>query len=1019
MTLRNYLISIGTACAFILSFAIAEAQTSPLPPGLVRAGSSSSNASSRTSLPPVVQPASTPAPAVTTTPATAPRFTPPVSTSPLNPGTRTAGSNLLGLPSVTTTAATASTSGKTNSTALKFENAESYIVLMAYAAATGRTLIIAPDAPKATITLKSQPDIELTKEEYLEAIEKTLAMNSIVLEPDGTKFLKVFAKGKVRTEGIKTIIDEPDKPHPELGRTISQMITFKHLAVAEGQKALEGFKKPDGLFQVFERTNTILVTDTQENINRMLEIVKFIDQPIAITDEVNVRTIKYAKADDIKKRIEELVAESQKQQQAKEEIKANASGSPGISRTPISPVTTSILGSRTLPPGLVRPGSSPTPVVPNETLSAMISDADRGMIRGKVQVIADERSNKLIIVTRPENMMFFDKIIEVLDIPTTPEIEVEIIPLDFAMADTSDSKDGEKSMLDILNELIGKGSTTRTTTSSKSSSSSSSNKRSTPYGGPGGNQNLTSAAATPAPAPVAPVTRAPSADRESTGKIGELSAENITILADKRSNSIIVMGRKTDIAQIKALIRKLDMPLQQVIIETVLLQVQLTDTIKTGIDWIHSSIMSKNHISAMGAGGGGSDKPLDNLAQAAANVAKVAGSKYYFLFDKLDLNMVVSASKEDSRVKVLQSPVLMTVNNKEATLESTDMRYLYKGVRYAGGYNDGREVPDYEQRDFGVTIKVTPRINQNGLVHLKVDQKFETLGTPQFIPGAGGSTDTNSASGGTSGGYFPTISTSKLQADVSVTSGQTIMLGGLVRTEKSVSDTGIPVLKDIPLIGRYLFGSTENKDDAKELMIFLTPHVVTNSTAAQLDAQRRMENINMDGIWSKGWSNSELAEPPKFGDLLNREYRKQEQLKKEREAEERLQEFEKRHNPDRTPDSAPKNLYKEKYTLPPPLEVKEEQPSTAPEEPQLRTPTPEPVGKPSGAMRLLDDKNGTNITVPATPPPKVTIPAPEAAEPTPTIKAAGQMRVIEEKTEPLLAIPAPAPAKPPAPEAAK
>jgi type II secretory pathway component GspD/PulD (secretin) len=279
--------------------------------------------------------------------------------APLSP--RTAGSSLLGLPSTGTETAAATTAAKTNSTALKFENTESSIVLMAYAAATGRILIIAPDAPKATITLKSQPDIELTKEEYLEAIEKTLAINGIVLVPDGTKLLRVFAKGKVRTEGIETIIEEPGKPHPEQGRTISQMITFKHLAVAEGQKALEGFKKPDGLFQVFERTNTILVTDTQENINRMLEIVKFIDQPIAITDEVNVRIIKYAKADDIKKRIEELVAESQKQQQAKEEIKSTTSGAPGIIRSPISPITTSILGSRTLPPGLVRPGAPATP----------------------------------------------------------------------------------------------------------------------------------------------------------------------------------------------------------------------------------------------------------------------------------------------------------------------------------------------------------------------------------------------------------------------------------------------------------------------------------------------------------------------------------------------------------------------------------------------------------------------------------------------------------------------------------
>ena len=951
MTLKKYLLSIGTACVLIVSFTIAQSQTNPLPPGLVRAGSSSSNAAPRMSLPPVVTPAT--APATSLTPATAPA----ASLSP-----RTAGSSLLGLPSTGTETTATTTAAKTNSTALKFENTESSIVLMAYAAATGRILIIAPDAPKATITLKSQPDIELTKEEYLEAIEKTLAINGIVLVPDGTKLLRVFAKGKVRTEGIETIIEEPSKLHPEQGRTIIQMITFKHLAVAEGQKALEGFKKPDGLFQVFERTNTILVTDTQENINRMLEIVKFIDQPIAITDEVNVRIIKYAKADDIKKRIEELVAESQKQQQAKEEIKSTTSGAPGIIRSPISPITTSILGSRTLPPGLVRPGAPATPVVPNETLSAMINDADRGMIRGKVQVIADERSNKLIIVTRPENMQFFDKIIEVLDIPTSADIQVKIIRLQYATADSTGTKDAEKGVADILNELIGNATSARSSTTSRSgTSSSSANRRtSTPYPSPGGNANLTSATPTPAPAPVP---RATSAAREGTGKVGELSKENITILADKRINGLIVMASPTDMMILEALIKELDVELEQVIIETVLLQVTLNDTIRTGIDWVHSKAMSRNGITARG-GGGASGSIIEDVAVAAGKGVGAAGAKYYFLFDKLDLNMVVQAAKEDSRTKVLQSPVLMTVNNKEAVLESTDMAYLYKGVRASGGgYGGYQEVPDYEQRDFGVTIKVTPRISPNGNVTLTVDQKFETRGADQPVGSSGGSNDVNSVK-------YPTISTTKLQADVSIRSGQTIMLGGLIKTLNIVNDSGIPILKDIPLIGRYLFGSTENTENSQELMIFLTPHVVKGSAEAQSDARRRLENTKADGVWSKGWSNSELAETPKFGDMLDREYRKLEQLKKEKEAEERLQEFEQRHKLNKVHTNL---LYKNKYTIPPPSpEKKEIKPTesaeTAPQKPASILS--------SGQIRVIEEKTEPLLTTPVLPPTKT----PEAVQ---------------------------------------
>jgi type II secretion system protein D len=748
-------------------------------------------------------------------------------------------------------------------------------------------------------------------------------------------------------------MDEPEGLHPEMGRTISQMITFKFLAVTEGQKALEGFKKPDGLFQVFERTNTILVTDTQENINRMLEIVKFIDKPIEITDEVQVRTIKYAKADDIKKRIEELVAESQKQQQAKEEIKANTAGGPGTTRSTISPTTSSLLG-RPLPPGLIRPTTpttTPTPVLPNETLSAMVNDADRGMIRGKVQVIADERSNKLIVVTRPENMLFFDKIIEVLDIPTAPDIQVKIIRLQYATADSTGSKDGEKGIADVLNELIGNASASKSSTGSKSSASSG-NKRSSPYPTPNANQNLTSA--TPAPAPV-PTPRTTVADRDGTGKVGELSKENITILSDRRINGLIIMASPTDMMVIESIIKELDVELEQVIIETVLVQVELTDTIQTGINWAQSRFNFKNNVGSQGAGGGGTPPtpviPTPFLTDP--------GMQYYFIFEKLNLDLVINAAKADSRAKVLQSPVLMTVNNKEAVLESTDMRYLYKGVRTSGGGYGGvyQEVPDYEQRDFGITIKITPRISPNGNVAMSVDQKFETLGPEQFIPGAGGSTSTNSSGG--AGGSFPTISTSKMQAEISVKSGQTVMLGGLVRHEKSVSDTGVPILKDIPLIGRYLFADTIDRDTSKEFMVFLTPYVVKNSAIAQEDARRRLQNTNTDGIWSKGWSNSELAETPKFGDMLDKEYRKLEQLKKEREAEERLQKFQKRHEKEGVRTNI---LYQKKYTIPAPTEEKQ-------------TKTVEPVQ-----------------------------PASQAA---PTLQSFGPMRVIEEKTEPLLSTPSP------------
>ena len=212
--------------------------------------------------------------------------------------------------------------------ALAFNQAPVDLVLEAYAAEVGKTVIPAPDLPKATITLRSLEGQTLTKKEYLEAIEVTLTMNGVVLEPRGDKFLRALPRKTVRTHGIALRMDEKGNL-PEEGRVVSQMIVFKNIAVDEAQKALEGFKAPEGLFQVFERTNAILVTDTQENINRMLEVVRAIDIATPVIEDVFVRQVEYALATEIKNHLETIVTESQKDENPKKSG-PKQSGAPGF-----------------------------------------------------------------------------------------------------------------------------------------------------------------------------------------------------------------------------------------------------------------------------------------------------------------------------------------------------------------------------------------------------------------------------------------------------------------------------------------------------------------------------------------------------------------------------------------------------------------------------------------------------------------------------------------------------------------
>lgn len=774
--------------------------------------------------------------------------------------------------------------------ALAFNQAPVDLVLEAYAAEVGKTVIPAPDLPKATITLRSLEGQTLTKKEYLEAIEVTLTMNGVVLEPRGDKFLRALPRKTVRTHGIALRMDDKGNL-PEEGRVVSQMIVFKNIAVDEAQKALEGFKAPEGLFQVFERTNAILVTDTQENINRMLEVVRAIDIATPVIEDVFVRQVEYALATEIKNHLETIVTESQKDENPKKSG-PKQSGAPGFGSSQSSP-RPSLLNLRS------RLGQQlpQTPVnTPNANLIAAVSDADRGMIRGKVLIVADERSNKLIIITNKSNMDFFDKVIKTLDVETTPEVQIDVIRLKYAEAEEVEQ---------MLNELIG---------ASSSSSSSKNNQNANTKKGGTANSNLTRGTTQQRR------TSNPTFQNANASRLGELNKDNVKVLADKRINGIVVMARKADMKAIREVIDNMDVKLSQVLLETVIVQVELGDELSTGIDWVNNkAIQNGDQIGGGGGsnagmvnslkGGGSSSKTYSQLAQEAKSVLQGTGGAYgnnnlsqadidkyienaiaydttasgitpagaginYFLkSDKLNITAVINASKSDSRTKVLASPIIMTVDNKEATIEATDMIYLFSGYQYSGSANYGSQVRNYEKRDIGLTVKVTPKINPNGTVMLTVEQTFETQGADQSVPNEAGGTDP-----------YATVTTRKISSDVSVENRQTVVMGGLTRKTQTESESGIPILKDIPWIGKWIFGSVNMTEKRSELLVFMTPYVLDDAESAQSEALRRKKSLSDSRPWEdEGWSASPLADPVSKKEQLRRfkdEWKKQDEERK-------------------------------------------------------------------------------------------------------------------------------------------
>ena len=837
--------------------------------------------------------------------------------------------------------------------ALAFNQTPLELVLEAYAEQVQKTILPAPDLPKATITLRSLEGQILSKEDYLFAIEHVLTMNGVVLEERGEKFLRALARKTVRTQGIPLLMENKGFL-PEKGRVVSQLITFQNIAVSEVQKVLDSFKDPSDSVLVLERTNAILVTATQENINRILEIAKAIDIATPVLEEVFVRQIKFAVANDIKTALETIVTESQKENQAKE-VGPKTSGAPGFgSRTP-PPVGSRLLNLNN------RPGQQqPEPVKPNETMIASISDADRGMIRGKVLILADERSNKLIVITMKSNMDFFDKVIKELDVETEPEFKVEVVRLKYAEAEDVES---------MLNDLIG----------GTSSSSNKENKNQNAKTAMNTKQNLTSGnkpGATPA--------TSGKKGNVQQGSVGDLNKDNCKVLADKRINGIVVMTRKELMPVIMKVIDDMDVRLSQVLIETVIIEVSLGDDLQTGIDWVqrgrsHSNVQLQNSAgqkmyymqqtketgtydtegnwissgvkassltevvntmvpegysksyseegsdgvvtkitevassvpvlqnvltrdssfyngnNMLGGGGGSGSTALQSLfgavagtvasnaTEAAAGAALGAnpigsGINYYLKSDKLNIGAVIQASKTDSRAKYIASPIVMTVDNKEAQVEATSSRQFLTGWSSVSSTYAGSSLPapNYSAKDIGITLKMTPKINPNGTVMLTVEEEYSQVGEKQSMLSPQGQQYVTTT--------IDVPVTRKMSADVRLENRQTIVLGGLTETSMTESETGIPILKDIPWIGKWLFGKVEQSENRKELLIFLTPYVLDDEQAAQLEALRRKKTLSDPRPWDDhGWSASPIADPVSKKEQLRRfedEWKKQDEERK-------------------------------------------------------------------------------------------------------------------------------------------
>ena len=311
------------------------------------------------------------------------------------------------------------------------------------------------------------------------------------------------------------------------------------------------------------------------------------------------------------------------------------------------------------------------------------------------------------------------------------------------------------------------------------------------------------------------------------------------IIADQRSNSLLIFATRQDMDAITNVIAKLDVLLSQVLIESAIIDVDLNKGMNTGVSVAQGPSKLSPGGSVIGGGGSVNGPTFINLlnstytSSANSNSTSIFGNALssglsYFGNIGPTWDVALQAAANDSSASVIQRPRIQTSQAKAASFFVGQTVPYVTGTTYGSAYGNSSS---YSQLSVGVELDVTPFINPDGLVVMDINQEIDDLNGYTVINNVGN---------------VPNTTKRTLQSEIAVKDKDTIMLGGFIRSDKSDSKSGVPYLEDIPLIGA-LFSQRSSTKDRQETIVLIRPTVLRTPELAAAQAvseQKRLPGIS-------------------------------------------------------------------------------------------------------------------------------------------------------------------------------
>ena len=421
----------------------------------------------------------------------------------------------------------------------------------------------------------------------------------------------------------------------------------------------------------------------------------------------------------------------------------------------------------------------------------------------EMEVAADTRTRSVIVKASEDYIAVIDEIVEQLDRNPTETMETHVIGLRHGDA---------AAVAQVIRDLLRGGTSTtgnRTTQNNNMSTRNANNQRpSTRQGGNNSTRNLGPLQDQDMPAPAQEP--APNGDQEQDRRAIEGQAD---VQADSATNSLVIRTSPRNLEAIRSIIQNLDRPRPQVLIKVLIAEVTLDKNMRYGVEGFWENKFRINgdlHTQKYGT-----DFNLPNQGLAAL----ITGD---------EMSAALNAFSEDGKLKVLATPRVLVLDNQTANVNvgKEVPRITNSTINDATG--NVQNTVQYES--IGIMLDVTPHINFDGLVtmvvHPEISDQAPASESVILSPGV----------------LSPTFNVNSADTTVAVRTGQTVVIGGLIRESESDTISKVPILGDIPLIG-FFFSNTIKERVQRELMIFLTPIVAF--TAAQLEEMTELEKAKL------------------------------------------------------------------------------------------------------------------------------------------------------------------------------